>query len=342
MQQQRLQIDFVLQKQHLVPSHHEVHETLYMPSHTEFVIEVLCRLGFKAGLSLGIDDFAQAGFLYNQSPSEVLVVCGVDQHLRTKFEAGWQQVTKHYQRKVLLVSEPIFSPLAYALNATENAACSHERFLHAFQPDIVMYLSAYDVQVARQRYPQQLSLLYSLADADLFQGPVTPWEQKAQALLWLGKRDAWDYSLRRQQHPEAWTRTQQMTYFAQQQHIPFRGFLQQFTFRECYQVADQYRFQLQPLSGFAFHSARAVQAALVGSIPILLLRPEDQELLAVEAPFAHHGRNCLIALEGHYDALLQSLRDTEQMAAIAQQGQELLQAGTIQSCLHQLGLALLK
>ena len=107
MQQQRLHVDFVLQKEHLKP-HDLVHETMYMPSHSEFVIEVMSRLGFKPNLSLGIDDFAQASFLYNQSAAEVLVVCGVDQHLKEAFSAGWQQVHKRYAKKVLLVSEPIF------------------------------------------------------------------------------------------------------------------------------------------------------------------------------------------------------------------------------------------
>ena len=81
-----------------------------------------------------------------------------------------------------------------------------------------------------------------------------------------------------------------------QTHLPFRAFKQQFTFRECYQVVNQYRFQLQPLSGFAFHSARAVQAAIVQSIPILLLHREDLPLLAIEAPFAKPGQNCLVGL----------------------------------------------
>lgn len=340
MQQQRLHVDFVLQKEHLKP-HDLVHETMYMPSHSEFVIEVMSRLGFKPNLSLGIDDFAQASFLYNQSAAEVLVVCGVDQHLKEAFSAGWQQVHKRYAKKVLLVSEPIFSPLAYYVDEGHNAAHFHEQFIHHFAPDIVMYLSAYDVLEARKRYPQQVSLLYSLADPDLCLAPVLPWAEKANALLWLGKTQAWEFSRRVQQLPTAQSRAQQQAFFESQTHLPFRAFKQQFTFRECYQVANQYRFQLQPLSGFAFHSARAVQAAIVQSIPILLLHREDLPLLAIEAPFAKPGQNCLVGLEGEYDRLFAQMQDQSLLHRIVQRLPELLQAGTIQSCLRDLGLALL-
>lgn len=342
MQQQRLQVDFILQKQHLQP-HGEIHPTMYMPSHTEFVIEVMSRMGFKPGLSLGIDDFSQAGFLLNQSDSEILIVCGADQHLRAEFIQGWQQVHRPYLKKVLLVSEPIYSPLAFYLNAEHNAAYFHRRFLEQFQPDIVLYLSHYDVAIAQQRYPHMLALPYSLADEDLFHEPVLPWQDKAQALLWLGKPIAWEFSLvQSPKNRRRMTREEQLTFFYEQNKLPLRIFGDQFTFRECYQIANQYRFQIQPLSGFAFHSARTVQAAIVGSIPILLLHPEDLELLQIEAPFVKPGHNCLIASEGEYEMLLDQLLDTSAMAKIAARGPELLQAGTIQSCLRQLGHELLR
>lgn len=341
MQQQRLQVDFVLQKQHLQP-HHKIHPTMYMPSHTEFVIESLSRMGFKPGLSLGIDDFAQASFLFNQSDSEILVVCGADQHLRAEFLQGWERVHKSYLKKVLLVSEPIYSPLAYHLSAEHSATAFHEQFLDRFQPDVVLYLSRYDLLMAQQRHPHITALPYSLADEDLFHEPVTPWQDKEQALLWLGKPVAWELSgVQSPAEHNRLTREEQLTYFMDQDVLPLRAFAQQLTFRECYQVANRYRFQIQPLSGFAFHSARAVQAALLGSIPILLLHPEDLELLAIEAPFVRSGHNCLVALEGEYEALWEQLLDTAAMAKIAAKGRELLQAGTIQSCLRRLGHGLL-
>lgn len=341
MQQRRLQIDFILQKQHLQP-HAKVHQTMYMPSHTEFVIEVMSRLGFKPGLSLGLDDFAQASFLLNRSDAEVLIVCGADQHLRGEFMEGWQQVQKAYDKKVLLVSEPIYSPLAFHLHAEYSAAYFHEQFLAAFAPDIVLYLSHYDIAVARERHPHIVSLHYSLADDDLIHEPIIPWEQKAQALLWLGKPVAWEFSGRQSlTKRERMSREAQLLFFSEQDKIALRAFSEQFTFRECYQVANQYRFQVQPLSGFAFHSARAVQAAIVGCVPVLLLHADDLALLSVEAPFVKPGHNCLVALEGEYDMMLDQLSDSRAMAKIAARGAELLQAGTIQSCLRQLGQGLL-
>jgi hypothetical protein len=341
MQHQRLQVDFILQKQHLQP-HAKIHQTMYMPSHTEFVIEVMSRLGFKPGLSLGLDDFAQASFLLNQSDSEVLIVCGADQHFREAFHQGWQRVRKPYLKKVLLVSEPIYSPLAFQIDAQHSAADSHEQFLAYFQPDVVLYLSQYDVATAQSRHPHIVALPYSLADEDLFHEAVIPWEHKAQALLWLGKHVAWEFSRRQFLEKQTqMTREEQLQFFAEQHKIPFRAFIEDFTFRECYLVANQYRFQLQPLSGFAFHSARAVQAAIVNSIPVLLLRPDDLEILSIEAPFVRPGQNCLVALEGEYDLLLDQIADTSAMADIAARGGELLQAGTIQSCLRRLGHGLL-
>lgn len=341
MQQPRLQIDFILQKQHLQP-HATVHQTMYMPSHTEFVIEVMSRLGFQPGLSMGLDDFAQASFLLNQSDSEVLIVCGADQHLRREFMEGWQRVHKPYDKKVLLVSEPIYSPLAFQINAQHNAADSHEQFLAYFQPDVVLYLSQYDVVTAQSRHPHIVALPYSLADEDLFHEAVIPWEHKAQALLWLGKHVAWEFSRKRFLEKQTqMSREDQLHFFAEQDKIPFRAFIENFTFRECYQVANQYRFQLQPLSGFAFHSARAVQAAIVGCVPVLLLHADDLALLSIEAPFVKPGHNCVVALEGEYDMMLDQLSDSQAMAKIAARGAELLQAGTIQSCLRQLGQGLL-
>ena len=246
-------------------------------------------------------------------------------------------------QKILIVSEPIYSPLAFHLRADYSAAYFHAQFLEYFQPDIVLYLSHYDIAIARSRYPHIVSLPYSLADEDLIHEPIIPWEQKAHALLWLGKPIAWEFSGSRslQKQVPRMTRQEQLLFFSEQNKVVLKGFSDQFTFRECYQVANQYRFQIQPLSGFAFHSARAVQAAIVGSIPILLLHPDDLELLATEAPFAKPGHDCLVALEGEYDVLLDQLDDWPALARVAERGVELLQAGTIQSCLRRLGQGLL-
>ena len=205
-----------------------------------------------------------------------------------------------------------------------------------------MYLSAFDVAQGQQAFPNTQCLLYSLADGGLMHSPIIPWTQKKQALLWLGKPTAWEFTQRSQRFPKALRREQQLDYFVQQTHVGFQGYTRHFTFRECYEVANQYQFQLQPLSGFAFHSARAVQAALLNSIPILLLHPQDAPILEIEAPFVRHGHNCLIAYEGHYDRLLKQLQDQEQLLHISKHVNELVAGGTIQACLAHLGNLLFK
>ncbi len=335
----RVQIDYVLQKQHL--THPEnVHETMYMPSHTEYLVEIMCRMGFKPGMSFGIDDFALRGQLLNHSSAEVLMVCGVDQHLNREFMTGWKQVKRDYAVKILVVSEPIYSPLAFYIDKHYSAQAHHEKFLAAFVPDIVLYLSAYDVQVAREKHTHQ-SLLYSLADGGLIHFPVLPWEKKRDALLWLGKTTAWEYTRRKAQWPERLSREDQLRFLGGQEQLPVSVYTEQLTFRECYEMANHYRFQIQPLSGFVFHSARAVQAALLQSIPILLLHPDDAELLRIEAPFVKPDHNCLVSYEGDH-SLFKKIRDTGHMQHVASHVSELLEGGTIQSCLRTLGQLLFR
>ena len=328
-----LQFDIVLQKQNLSP-HEQVHAAMYMPSHGEFLLECLARTGLKPGLIFGLDDFALNGQCLNQSSSEILIVCGADQHLSQGFLQTWQQLRKRYQQRVLIVSEPIYSPLAYWQNPQQNAASQHEAFLAAFEPQTVLYLSRYDLLEAQKRYGSQLqALLYSLADPELLAEPLIPWADKQQALLWLGKPAAWAFN---RQHEYSWSREQQLAYFVQQQRLPFEGFSQRFTFRECYLMSNRYRFQLQPRSGYAFHTARTVQAAITGSIPVILLHPDYLEILAIEAPFARPGENCLLGLDGDYDSLLDTLQDQAVCARIAQRVRELLVAGTVQQGVFEL------
>ncbi|MEZ0372429.1 MAG: hypothetical protein ACAI44_25285, partial [Candidatus Sericytochromatia bacterium] len=98
---------------------------------------------------------------------------------------------------------------------------------------------------------------------------------------------------------------------------------------QCYGVANQFRFQLQPRSGYAFHSARTIQSALVGSIPVILLHRDEVPILAEEAPFARPDHNLLLGLEGEFDILLDKLRDQDLCLQIHHHLSELLAGGTI-------------
>ncbi len=329
------QFDIVQQKQNL-GNHHQVHPAMYMPSHAEFLIESLSRLGFKPGLSFGLDDFAVHSSILNQSQAEVLIVCGADQHYREEFAIAWKGVQRLYSVKVLVVSEPIFSDLAYWQSSQQNALLQHQQFLEMFQPDIVLYLSRYDCLQAQQAYPETLSLLYSLADPEFLSQPRLPWEQKQQAALWLGKPVAWMIN----RSPAQWSRQQQVDFFVQQQDLPFRAYSHQLTFRECYLMANQYAFQIQPRSGYTFHTARTVQSAIVGAIPVLLLHPQEQELLAIEAPFVRPDHNCLVGWESDYQSVIKKMLDPDLTAEIQSHLSELLQAGTIGSGVYDLGCAL--
>ena len=97
MQDRRVQIDFILQKQNLT-HHHENHPTMYMPSHTEFMVEIMCRMGFLPGVTLGLDEFVLDGERLNASSSEVLIVCGADQHLTTGFIDSFKNTSRFHAR----------------------------------------------------------------------------------------------------------------------------------------------------------------------------------------------------------------------------------------------------
>lgn len=327
------QIDFVLQKENL-SSHRTVHQAMYMPSHGEFLVDFLAQQGYQTGLIFGLDDFALNGHTLNHSSSEILVICGADQHYTKEFLKTWKRIKKNYACRILIVSEPIYSPLAYYVSPERNAQRSHEQFLMAVEPDVVLYLSNYDCLEARKRLPSSLRVLqYSLADAYFLGQAIVPWKDKDPQLLWLGKPDAWQYS---RAHQQSWSRKQQLDFLTQQRIYPFVGFSRQFTFRECYQVANRFRFQVQPRSGYAFHTARTVQAALCGSIPIILLHEDYQFILQIEAPFARPGKNILLGLDGQYHLLLEQLQDENYCEKIAAAVPELMQAGSIRTGLHAL------
>jgi hypothetical protein len=101
-------------------------------------------------------------------------------------------------------------------------------------------------------------------------------------------------------------------------------------------VANEFRFQLQPRSGYAFHSARTVQSAIVGCIPVILLHPDELALLSLEAPFARPDHNLLLGIEGQLDELLDKLSNETLCRHIQQQLPELLQAGTIRQGIAEL------
>lgn len=303
------QFDIVQQKQNLAP-HQDVHPAMYMPSHGEFLIEVLSSLGLKPGLSFGLDDFALNGQCLEQSSSEIFIVCGADQHFSSAFLDRYTQLNAQHRCRILIVSEPIFSPLALFLDAEENAARRHLRFIEAFQPHFVLYLSHYDVAHAQRHFAQDFRALpYSLADPELMGAATLPWAEKQQALLWLGKPQAWTHNQWTPRGLAGKSREAQLQWLTRQQNIPFRGFARQYSFRECYLVANQYRFQVQPRAGYAFHTARTIQSALVGCIPVLLLPRAAEELLKQEAPQARPGHNLLVAWDGEEEALWEHIQD---------------------------------
>lgn len=331
------QFDIVMQKQNLTP-HQQVHPAMYMPSHGEFLVELLVRNGFQSGLMFGLDDFAEAGGLLNRSDAEVLIVCGADQHFRTDFAQGWSQVRRRHPCRVLVVSEPIFSPLAFYLDAQRNAARQHLDFIARFEPQIVLYLSRYDQIEASRRLGSAIDcLLYSLADPSLLSTPLIPWEHKRQGLLFLGKREAWAYA---QAPAGALLREQQFDLFLQQQRMFFGSSLNKFSFRQCYDIANQFRFQLQLRSGYAFHTARTVQSAIVGCIPVLLLHRDELPLLHIEAPFAEADGNLLVACEDTLEPLFDKLEDEALCRRIHARLGELLAGGTIAEGVSQLAAAL--
>lgn len=326
-----LQFDVVLQKQNLKCPHRETHLAMYMPSHGEFLVEKLAQYGLKPGLIFGLDDFCLRAELLNRSDAEILIVCGADQHFHTEFLQAWQRVRKHYAYRCLITSEPIYSPAAFWVDEYHNAIRQHERFVELFMPHSVFFNSLLDIQASEQKYRQSFErYLYSLADPELFRGQLLSWEQKKQGLLYLGKAEAWGYS---RLISEAWQRLQQLDYFVQQQRIYFEGHQSSFSFRQCYDMANLFRFQLQPRSGYFFHTARTVQSAIVGTVPVVLLHREYLPLFLREAPWVRPDQNLLVGLDGEYDVLLDKLCDQELGARIQTQLHELLQAGTVSQAL---------
>lgn len=329
-----LQFDIVLQKQNLQRPHRDVHMAMYMPSHGEFLLEKLAQHGLKPGLIFGLDDFCLRPELLNQSDAEILIVCGADQHFDADFLKAWQKVHKNYLYKSLLTSEPIYSPAAFYVDEYNHAARKHERFVEAFVPNSVFYNSLLDFQPSESKYRASFErYLYSLADPELFRGVSLPWEQKKQGLLYLGKAEAWSYS---RLPAAAWQRLQQLEYFLAQDRLYFEGHQQSYTFRQCYTAANRFRFQLQPRSGYFFHTARTVQSAIVGTVPVVLLHRDCLPLFLAEAPWARPGHNLLVGFDGEYEQLLAQLADLDLGLRVQANLAELLAAGTISTAVQAL------
>jgi hypothetical protein len=329
-----LQFDIVLQKQNLKQPHQHTHQAMYMPSHGEFLVETLARYGLKPGLIFGLDDFCLRPEILNHSGAEILIICGADQHFHQEFLQAWQKVNKHHLYRCLITSEPIYSEAAFYVNEYHNAARQHERFLDVLMPQSIFYNSRIDLAIAQEKYRNSFEhYLYSLADPAFFEGHPLAWEQKYPGILYLGKAQAWGYS---RLQSEAWSRLQQLNYFMKQQRIYFEGYETDFTFRQCYQAANQFRFQLQPRSGYFFHTARTVQSAIVGTIPVVLLHPDYLPLFQLEAPWARPDENILLGFDGAYEELIDKMLDIELGQKIQTRLPELLEAGTVSQAIQQL------
>ena len=329
-----LQFDIVLQKQNLKQPHQKTHQAMYMPSHGEFLVEKLAQFGLKPGLIFGLDDFCLRPEILNHSDAEILIICGADQHFHQEFLQAWQKVHKRHDYCCLITSEPIYSEAAFYFDEYLNASRKHERFIETLMPQTVFYNSRLDLAASEQKYRNSFErYLYSLADPAFFQSQPVPWERKYLGLLYLGKAQAWTYS--RLKH-EAWPRLTQLDYFVQQQRIHFEGHESHFTFRQCYQAANQFRFQLQPRSGYFFHTARTVQSAIVGTIPVVLLHPDYLPLFQAEAPWARPDENILLGFDGAYEQLIDKMLDAELGQKIQAPLPELLQAGTVSQAVQRL------
>ncbi|PIQ24454.1 hypothetical protein COW36_24700 [bacterium (Candidatus Blackallbacteria) CG17_big_fil_post_rev_8_21_14_2_50_48_46] len=329
-----LQFDIVLQKQNLKHPHQETHQAMYMPSHGEFLVEKLAQHGLKPGLISGLDDFCLCPELFNRSDADILIVCGADQHFQAEFLQAWKKIKKTYAYRSLITSEPIYSPAAFYVDEYKNAARQHEQFIETFVPHSVFYNSLLDFQPSEQKYRQSFErYLYSLADPELFRGVALPWSEKKQGLLYLGKAEAWVYS---RLNAEAWQRSQQIDYFLAQQKLHFEGHQTSFTFRQCYHAANIFRFQLQPRSGYFFHTARTVQSAIVGTIPVVLLHRDYLSLFQQEAPWARPDQNLILGFDGEYELLLEKLADAEFTEQVRKNLPELLAAGTVSGAIRKL------
>lgn len=315
-----LQFDTVMQKLNLQKSH----QTMHMPTHGEYLVEVLCQLGFDSGFMWGYEDFFNNPQLLSQSPADILLVCGLDQHFTEDFLAYWPRVHAPHAYRILVSSEPIYSPLAYWVDDYNAAPFFHERFLDAFQPHAVLYPSYYDCGAARKKFRSSFEpLFYPLADPDLWTGSTLPWEQKRAELLFLGKTEASAW-VQTRSSPWGWSRYQQLQYLNAHSPIPCAAFHESFRFRDCYQVANRYRFQLQLRSGYAFHTARVLQAAMVQSIPVLLLPHEAESLLTAEGPWLVPDQNVLVGWDGDYHTLWDKLNDIPLLTGIQTQLPELV------------------
>jgi FkbM family methyltransferase len=279
---------------------------------TDFLLSRLCREGLTPGLIFGLDDFWLATNTINQSPSDVLILTSYDQHFSDLFYSLWPKITKEYICKVFISVEPVYSVLA-GFDAGQNSAIQkHEKFINIFQPDIVVYGSKIDVRLAKERFGGRvIPLLYHGCDRLMFEGSPTKFEDKLDEILFVGKPDAWV------ERENCWSRSKQLAYFRSQKVVPFREINGGLSYLDSFNVVNNCRFHLQARCGSFFHAMRSLQAAIVGTIPIILIEKNELEFLQEECPELKDGHNALVGINGEFGNLLERTRDYHLVSNIA-------------------------
>lgn len=282
------------------------HQTWNIPVLNDFLLHRLCSEGLGYGLIFGIDDFLANGKILEQSRSDVLIACAVDQWYTDEFLASWSKLQTGHAVRVLVNMEPVYGPLAHHHGDRNTAIGRHEAFLKGFDPDIICYSSLIDCEAYKARGGRARTIFFAQADLGVFGKQVLPWREKKDALLFAGKPMVWKDD--KGQYP-GWDRGRQLDWFANHGHPPLVAFHEAFTHRACYDIANLFRYQLCPRSGFFFHTARALQAMALQSIPVILLPKDYLPAFKQEAPWIQPDRHCLLGFDGDYEALGEKLRD---------------------------------
>lgn len=310
------------------------HQNRNIPIFNDLLIARLCQMGLNTGRLLSIDGFVERPEVLEGSLSDVFIACTVDQWYSEAFLHQWVKLKKRYACKVLITLEPIFTPLSMYDSPARNARERHQDFLRAFDPDIILYNSLLDCEAYRALgLGHATPLHYIQADPMELSCPALPWEEKHPALLFTGNPVVWENS-----RPEfqGWTRTEQLNHLASHAPLPVYSIHEQFTHRACYDLANLFRFQLSPRSGYTFHPPRVIQSALVGSIPVILIPRNLQEHLFKECPLLREDKNCLVGYDGEYEALFRKLKNDDLCREIALNVGELLGMGTFQDSIRTL------
>ena len=308
------------------------HQNRSIPIFNELLVARLCQQGLMSGILLSIDGFVERPELLDRSVSDVFVACTVDHWYTDAFLDSWAKVRKRYACKVLITLEPIFTPLSMHFSEESNARERHERFLRAFDPDIILYNSSVDCEAYR-RLGLGRAIPLSFIQADPMELACAPlsWDQKHPAILFAGQPSAWEEA---KPEYQGWSRAHQVSVVAQQAPLPLYAIHEQFTHRACYDLANLFRFQLCPRSGYAFHPPRVIQSALVGSIPVILLNRDLEEQLHLECPLLREDHNCLVGYDGEYEELFRKLKDEDLCRSIASHLPELLGMGTFEDSMR--------